>query len=141
VHWPELLGSRLQPTPSAGEVLTRAPTAANLGEKEFRLLKIHTKKEKGTSMARKHTKNKPQTFSITAPDARTVMLVGDFTNWQERPIQLKKAAGGAWSVDVELAPGTHQYRFIVDGQWREDPACAQHAPNPYGTQNSVRQVA
>jgi 1,4-alpha-glucan branching enzyme len=71
----------------------------------------------------------------------TVALVGDFTNWQENPIHLKKASGGVWSVSVPLTPGTHRYRFIVDGQWREDPACALRAPNPYGSQDSVRQVA
>jgi 1,4-alpha-glucan branching enzyme len=92
-------------------------------------------------MARKQTKNKSQTFSIMAPSARTVVLVGDFTNWQENPIQMEKADGGVWSTSVELTPGTHQYRFIVDGQWCEDPGCAQRAPNPFGTQNSVRQVA
>jgi len=92
-------------------------------------------------MARKQTKNKQQTFSITAPDAMTVTLVGDFTHWQENPVHLKKATGSVWSVSVELTPGTHRYRFIVDGQWREDPACTQQAPNPYGSQDSVRQVA
>jgi 1,4-alpha-glucan branching enzyme len=91
-------------------------------------------------MAKKETKNKRQTFSITAPHAMTVMLVGDFTHWQENPIQLKKASDGVWSVAVELTPGAHYYRFIVDGQWCEDPACALRAPNPYGSQNSVRQV-
>ena len=80
-------------------------------------------------MARKQTKNKQQTFSIMAPEAMTVALVGDFTNWQENPIQLKKAAQGVWRVSVELTPGTHRYRFIVDGQWREDPACPLRAPN------------
>jgi len=92
-------------------------------------------------MASRPTKSKHQTFSITAPDAMTVALVGDFTNWQEKPIQLKKAGGGVWSVAVELTPGTHRYRFIVDGQWSEDPDCALRAPNPYGTQDSIRQVA
>jgi 1,4-alpha-glucan branching enzyme len=92
------------------------------------------------SMARKQTKNRQQTFSITAPNATTVALVGDFTHWQEKPIHLKKDAGGVWSATVEVSPGAHQYRFIVDGQWSDDPACAQRAPNPYGTENSVRQV-
>ncbi len=42
---------------------------------------------------------------------------------------------------MDLPPGTHQYRFIVDCQWCEDPACTLRVPNPYGTQNSVRKVA
>ena len=92
-------------------------------------------------MARKHTEDKRQTFSITAPDATSVMLVGDFTHWQEKPIHLKKESGGLWRATLELSPGTHHYRFIVDGQWRDDPDCALRVPNPYGSQDSVRQVA
>jgi 1,4-alpha-glucan branching enzyme len=92
-------------------------------------------------MARKHTENKKQTFSITAPDATSVMLVGDFTYWQEKPIHLKQESGGVWRATVELPPGTHQYRFIVDGQWCDDPDCTLRVPNPFGSQDSVRQVA
>ena len=92
-------------------------------------------------MARKHIQKTQQTFSITAPDALTVMLVGDFTHWEEKPIHLKKAAGGVWSTTVDLPTGTHHYRFIVDGQWCDDPECTLRVPNPYGTQDSVRQVA
>jgi hypothetical protein len=35
----------------------------------------------------------------------------------------------------------NNYRFIVDGQWCDDPECSVRAPNPYGGQNMVRQVA
>jgi 1,4-alpha-glucan branching enzyme len=91
-------------------------------------------------MARKQVKHNQQTFSITAPDATSVTLVGDFTHWQQHPISMKKAAGSVWSVAVEVAPGTHYYRFIVDGQWSDDPNCTLRAPNPYGSQDSVRQV-
>lgn len=81
-----------------------------------------------------------QTFSITAPAATSVMLVGDFTQWQENPISLTKQEGGVWSATVELPPGMHHYRFLVDGEWRDDPECTLRAPNPYGAENSVRQV-
>ena len=92
-------------------------------------------------MARQHTESKKQTFSITAPDATKVMLVGDFTHWQENPVYLKKAERGVWSTTVTLPPGTHHYRFIVDGEWCDDPDCTLRVPNPYGTQDSVRQVS
>jgi len=84
---------------------------------------------------------KKQTFSFKAPDAMSVQLVGGFTHWQERPIQMHKGANGVWTTTVELEPGTHHYRFLVDGQWRDDPECALHVPNPYGSEDSVRQVA
>ncbi len=71
----------------------------------------------------------------------SVQLVGDFTHWQEKPIAMKKERGGVWKVAVQLAPGTHHYRFLVDGQWRDDPECTVRVPNPFGSQNAVRQVA
>lgn len=85
-------------------------------------------------------KTSPQTFAFTAPEAMSVQLVGDFTNWQERPISMQKGADGVWRTTVELPPGTYHYRFLVDGQWRDDPECALRVPNPFGTQNAVRQV-
>jgi 1,4-alpha-glucan branching enzyme len=91
-------------------------------------------------MASKHLQRKQQVFSISAPTASSVMLAGDFTQWQEKPIQLKKEAAGVWRASVELTPGTHRYRFIVDGQWCDDPSCAKHEPNPYGTQDAVLRV-
>lgn len=95
-------------------------------------------------MARKNTKNnetKPQTFSITAPGALSVMLVGDFTQWQDEPISMVKRGGGLWTASVNLPPGTYHYRFLVDGQWRDDPENTLRVPNPYGGENSVRAVS
>ena len=82
-----------------------------------------------------------QTFSFRAPDASSVQLAGDFTQWQESPIGLQKGADGIWRVVVQLPPGTHHYRFIVDGEWRDDPECMLRAPNPFGSENMMRQVA
>ena len=82
-----------------------------------------------------------QTFSFRAPEAKSVQLVGDFTQWQEHPINLEKGAGGVWRTVVPLPPGTHYYRFLVDGEWRDDPECTLRAPNPFGGENMTRQVA
>lgn len=68
------------------------------------------------------------------------MLVGDFTHWQEQPVALKKEAGDIWTTSVELAPGTYHYRFLVDGQWRDDPECTIRVSNPFGTEDGVREV-
>ena len=85
-------------------------------------------------------KIKPQKFSYTTPHARNVQLVGDFTNWQERPVQLHQEANGVWRTAIRLDPGTHYYRFLVDGEWRDDPECPHFVPNPFGSHNAVRQV-
>lgn len=81
-----------------------------------------------------------QTFSLTADSAKSVQLVGDFTRWQEQPINMQKSERGIWHAKVELAPGEHRYRFLVDGQWCDDPYCELHAPNPYGSHDAVCRV-
>jgi 1,4-alpha-glucan branching enzyme len=93
-------------------------------------------------MAKNATSNKKiQTFSFASPTAVSVQLVGDFTHWSKSPINLRKGADGIWRTAIELEPGTHHYRFLVDGQWRDDPECTLRVPNPYGGHNAVRQVA
>lgn len=83
----------------------------------------------------------PQRFTFRAPAAISVQLVGDFTHWQKQPLQLHRDPSGVWTTTVALSPGTYHYRFLVDGDWRDDPECALHVPNPFGGQNAVRQVA
>ena len=79
-------------------------------------------------------------FSFMAPEAQTVQLAGDFTDWELAPVSLKKLKGGLWKTTVTLEPGSHQYRFLVDGQWRDDPTCDARVPNPFGAENCVRQI-
>lgn len=91
-------------------------------------------------MARKESSPQRETFHFTASDATSVLLVGDFTHWQSNPISMRKAPDGTWTAAVDLGPGTHTYRFIVDGEWRDDPECAIHVPNPFGSEDMVRRV-
>ncbi len=92
-------------------------------------------------MAKREKTAKEQTFRFTAPDARSVLLVGDFTQWQQKAIPLHKGKDGIWATTVALSPGKHTYRFIVDGEWRDDPECTLRVPNPFGGHDMVRQAA
>jgi 1,4-alpha-glucan branching enzyme len=92
-------------------------------------------------MARQMEGARKQTFRFSAPAATSVLLVGDFTHWQQKGIPMQRAKDGIWTASVDLPPGTHHYRFIVDNEWCDDPECTLRVPNPYGTQNMVRQVA
>ena len=83
---------------------------------------------------------KKETFSIVEPNAASVQLAGDFSEWDKHPIELKKEKNGVWKTTVPLEPGTYHYRFLVDGQWCDDPACPTRVPNPFGAQDCVRQV-
>ncbi len=81
-------------------------------------------------------------FSLTAPRAKEVMLVGDFTKWHVKPIQMDrmKPRSRTFAATLSLAPGTYQYKFIVDGEWVEDPK-AESVPNDFGTRNSLITIA
>jgi 1,4-alpha-glucan branching enzyme len=91
-------------------------------------------------MAKQTESSKRQTFRFTAPGAMSVLLVGDFTHWQQKGIPMRKGRDGVWTASVELPPGKHHYRFIVDGEWRDDPECTLRVPNAYGSENMVRRV-
>jgi len=86
--------------------------------------------------AQKMSKQKV-TFSLIAPEAQSVQIAGDFTDWQESPLELKKQKDGNWKKTISLEPGEHQYRLLVDGQWQDDPNCLLRQPNEFGSQNCV----
>jgi 1,4-alpha-glucan branching enzyme len=71
-------------------------------------------------------------------NARKVILAGEFNNWNEDQLVMKRTANG-WELPYVLAPGNYQYKFIVDGQWTTDPA-NPHIANMHGHMNSVLSV-
>jgi len=77
-------------------------------------------------------------FTIDAPDARQVSLVGDFNSWRPATLPLARAANGrTWVVDVPLAPGRYVYSFVVDGSLAIDPAAPRATDDDFGTPSSV----
>lgn len=74
-------------------------------------------------------------FRLAAPDAREVTLAGGFSDWSPA-YTMKRSAPGVWTVVVPLAPGVHEYAFVVDGhQWVPDPE-APVRPDGFGGVNS-----
>ena len=79
-------------------------------------------------------------FRAEFPYASRVLLAGDFNNWSSQSTPLTQTTDGKWKVCVPLMPGRYRYRFIVDGEWREDPWNDYVESNPYGSVNSVVDV-
>jgi 1,4-alpha-glucan branching enzyme len=77
------------------------------------------------------------TFTLDAPEAKRVIVTGSFCDWRTDVHKLKKNKAGLWETTLPLVPGPHEYRFLVDGVWRNDPACAASVPNPFGRDNCV----
>jgi len=85
-------------------------------------------------------KEHPVHFNFMAPKAHRVTLAGDFNHWSPVSMPMIRNHDGAWHLNVALRPGQHQYRFLADGVWVDDPAAKQHTPNHLGGQNAVRLV-
>jgi hypothetical protein len=77
------------------------------------------------------------TFTVLAPEAREVSVVGSFNGWCPNATPLNYTGAGEWSVRLMLRSGQYEYRFVVDGRWCEDPRASQHLANPFGEFNSV----
>lgn len=78
-------------------------------------------------------------FRFYDPDAERVYLVGDFNNWspQADPM-VDKNGDGEWTLFYPLAPGTYQYKFVVDGRyWVPDPRNPASVPDGFEGRNSV----
>jgi 1,4-alpha-glucan branching enzyme len=88
-------------------------------------------------MPKPTTTKRRVTFSLSAPEAKAVSLAADFTGWDQNPIALKQQKNGLWKTTVSLASGSYEYRFLVDGQWTDDPACTTMRPNIFGGHNCV----
>jgi hypothetical protein len=78
-------------------------------------------------------------FTIAAPAARSVTLVGDFNGWNPVATPLVKATSDSvWTVTVPLSVGRYQYAFILDGTaWRADPAGRLSLKDEFGTPSSL----
>ena len=82
----------------------------------------------------------PVRFEYRNGGARTVSLAGSFNDWRPEKMELIPLGGGTWAKDLQLAPGTYEYRLVVDGQWLTDPSATEITPNPFGGQNSIKRV-
>jgi 1,4-alpha-glucan branching enzyme len=81
------------------------------------------------------------TFSLSAPEAKSVAVAGSFCDWEASTYPLKQDANGTWKRIVTLAPGRYEYRFVVDDVWMADPDCAERTANPFGGENCVLNVS
>jgi hypothetical protein len=54
--------------------------------------------------------------------ARNASVCGAFNDWKQTPMVQSADEPGLWLKELELKPGVHQYKFIIDGQWKHDPA-------------------
>lgn len=76
-------------------------------------------------------------FSFRAPWASSVFLAGCFNGWDRHATPLHQQDDGTWTCTISIQPGEHEYRFVVDGEWQNDPLNAHRRCNAFGTENCV----
>ncbi len=80
------------------------------------------------------------TLTVKAPEAKEVYLAGEFNNWKLDENSRMEQSNGCWSKRLNLNKGSYRYRFVIDGNWIEDPANPLNQLNPYGSRDSLLEV-
>jgi 1,4-alpha-glucan branching enzyme len=106
---------------------------------------------KGTARPRARTPRAPRQaggkeatvrvrFQFRHGGAASVALAGDFNGWSTTADPMERGDPDVWVLEVALAPGRHEYKYVVDGtDWRTDPE-APTVPNVWGSESSCVDV-
>jgi len=108
-----------------------------IGKSAARPLRTKTANSK-TRTLRRVSAARTFTFRLQAPEARDVAVAGSFNNWALR--SMRRSKNGLWSATLRIAAGIHEYKFLADHQWLEDPENPRKAPDNHGGYNSVCEV-
>ncbi len=79
-------------------------------------------------------------FEFYNPYSKNVYVAGSFNKWHPSELRMIAFGEGEWSLALMLNPGRHEYRFVVDSKWTNDPNSPEHVSNGFGELNSVVQV-
>lgn len=80
-------------------------------------------------------------FRLRSGQASTVMVVGSWDDWAAPGQTLEHTREpGLWEAWVEVPPGTHRYRFLVDGRTVRPPDAPRYARDDFGGEDAVIEV-
>src|SRR5438067_2461120 len=77
--------------------------------------------------------------SNLSPRPQSVHVSGSFNGWSKAANPMTQDASGVWRISIDLPQGTHQYKFVVDGEkWITDPKADKdlEQDDNYGGKNS-----
>lgn len=78
-------------------------------------------------------------FTVLAPGAKQVVLVGSFNGWAKDATPMKSVDGSSvWLVDMPLAEGEHTFMYVIDGvRWMTPPHAEDFIIDGFGQTNGV----
>jgi cyclomaltodextrinase len=81
------------------------------------------------------SEQEPQIFRFvpaSGQNPRHVFVAGDFNGWSTDATPMHRH-GSAYTVKVPLTPGIHHYKFVVDGNWLNDPEAPKNLQEDDGS--------
>lgn len=78
-------------------------------------------------------------FRYPASDEKAVRVLGSWDDWRS-PRSLASRGSGPWELWLELPPGSHRYRFWVDGRVVEPPEAPRYAEDDFGGRDGMVDV-
>jgi len=80
-------------------------------------------------------------FRIRSSQAGQVTVIGSWDDWAAPGQTLAHTREpGLWEAWVEVPPGTHRYRFLVDGRAVRPPDAHRYASDDFGGEDAVIEV-
>ncbi|MFO0706593.1 MAG: isoamylase early set domain-containing protein [Nitrospira sp.] len=81
-------------------------------------------------------------FTLLAPEATAVYVVGSFNGWVKGATPMKRANGaGLWVAEVKMPAGEHTFMYLVDGRrWVVPPLAEDFVTDGFGQTNGVVMV-
>ena len=93
------------------------------------------------AIKKQYLKSKPVckvTFTISAKDAKKVVVAGDWNKWSAKAEPLKKLKNGTFKGTVDLdADKSYEFKYIVDGNYVNDDKADDFKWNDFGSENGV----
>jgi chromosome partitioning protein len=136
---------KLRETARAGVPIARYAPSAN-GALDYAAVALEVEASAPAQLAERAIEDdlpelREVAIRFTDRQAGDVRIAGDFNGWVPdkgvRSVIEAEEGSRVWTKILHLPPGTYQYRYVVDGEWREDPSNTKTAPSPTGRVNSV----
>lgn len=97
------------------------------------------------SLKKTYLESKPEckvTFKLeknVANSAAEANLVGDFNNWDENGLKMRKLKNGDFTLTINLEKDKeYQFRYLLDSEhWVNEPKADKYIPNSHSSENSV----
>ena len=78
-------------------------------------------------------------FTLSAPVAKTVCVVGSFNGWVKGAMPMKRTGErGLWVAEAPLQTGEHTFMYLVnDNEWVAPPLAEDFVTDGFGLTNGV----